>query len=212
MSRLVKRLIDVATALIGLIALSLLMAVVAVAIRLTMGPPVLFRQSRIGLHGRPFDLLKFRTMTESTDETGTLRQDHERLTRLGKFLRKTSLDELPQLWNVLKGEMSIVGPRPLPVEYLSLYSCDRHRRHQVPQGIIGWAGVKGRNLNTWDKKFELDLWYVDNWSLLLDAKIVCMSLFTVLSGAGVSQEGFATAPKLTADTHEETDTEGSAHT
>jgi sugar transferase EpsL len=211
MSRLVKRIIDVAAAMIGLIGLAVIMAAVAVAIRLTMGSPVLFRQSRIGLHGRPFELLKFRTMIESTDETGTLRPDHERLTRLGKFLRKTSLDELPQLWNVLKGEMSIVGPRPLPVEYLSLYSNERHRRHEVPQGIVGWAGVKGRNLNTWDKKFELDLWYVNNWSLLLDAKIVCMAFLTVLSGAGVSQEGFATAPKLTADTHEESDTEGSAN-
>jgi len=135
---------------------------------------------------------KFRTMTDDRDADGCTLPDHCRLTRLGCILRKTSLDELPQLWNVLKGEMSFIGPRPLPVEYLELYTQEQFRRHSVPQGVVGWASVRGRNLNTWEKKFELDLWYVDHWSLWLDFKIFVMALATVVRGAGVNEEGHAT--------------------
>lgn len=147
--------------------------------------------------GRPFDMPKLRTMTDAVDEHGQLLPDEERLTRLGAFLRRTSLDELPQVWSVLKGDMSIIGPRPLPVDYLSLYTPEQYRRHSVPAGIVGWASVRGRNLNSWEKKFELDLWYVDNWSLLLDFKILLTAIPTAISGSGVSAEGLATAPKFT---------------
>jgi len=136
-------------------------------------------------------------MTEGRDKAGCLLPDDQRLTRLGNALRKTALDELPQLWNVLKGEMSFIGPRPLPVEYWDLYSTEQRRRHEVPPGIVGWAGVNGRNANTWEKKFELDLWYVDHWSLLLDLKVFFLAFLTVLSGSGVNQEGHATCGRFT---------------
>lgn len=197
MARKIKRSFDIVAALLGLMLLSPVLLAVATTVRLTMGSPVLFCQSRSGLNGRPFYLRKFRSMTEGRDEAGCLLPDSQRLTRLGRALRRTGLDELPQLWNVLKGEMSFIGPRPLPVEYWDLYSTDQRRRHEVPPGIVGWAGVNGRNANTWEKKFELDLWYVNHWSLLLDAKIFFMAFLTVLSGSGVNQEGHATCGRFT---------------
>ncbi len=188
---------DIALSLAAIVVLAPIMAIIALAIRDRMGNPVIFRQSRAGLHGRPFTLLKFRTMVEGVDSAGCPLPDAERLTRLGRLLRRTSLDEMPQLWNVLRGDMSLVGPRPLPAEYLDLYNAEQNRRHDVPQGIVGWAGVKGRNLNSWEKKFALDLWYVDNWSLGLDLKILFMTVVTVLRGSGVSAEDHATCSPFT---------------
>jgi sugar transferase EpsL len=197
MSRQIKRGMDILFALAGTIVLAPVMAFVALAIRARMGKPVIFRQIRAGQHGRPFILLKFRTMAQATDSAGHLLPDAMRLTPLGRLLRRTSLDELPQLWNVLRGDMSLVGPRPLPVEYLDLYTPEQNRRHDVPQGIVGWAAVQGRNLNSWEKKFALDLWYVDNWSLWLDLRILCMTVVTVLKGGGVSAEDHATCAPFT---------------
>jgi lipopolysaccharide/colanic/teichoic acid biosynthesis glycosyltransferase len=195
--RRVKRMLDLLIALVALIVLAPVIGIVMVVIRLVMGSPVIFRQRRAGMFGRPFDMLKFRTMSDARDDQGQLLPDEQRLTRLGAFLRRTSLDELPQLWSVLKGDMSLIGPRPLPVEYLPLYTPDQYRRHTVPAGIVGWASVCGRNLNTWEKKFELDLWYVDNWSLLLDLRIMLKAVPTAISGSGVSAEGAATCSKFT---------------
>lgn len=197
MARNLKRSFDIIAASLGLIFLSPVLLAVATAVRLTMGSPILFRQSRSGLNGRPFYLWKFRSMTDARNDTGSLLPDGRRLTRLGSVLRKTGLDELPQLWNVLKGDMSFIGPRPLPVEYWDLYSAEQRRRHEVPPGIVGWAGVNGRNANTWERKFELDLWYVDHWSFSLDVKIFFMAILTVLSGSGVNQEGYATCGRFT---------------
>jgi len=197
MPRKLKRSLDILAAFLGLILLSPVLAGVAVAVRLGMGSPVLFSQSRSGLQGRPFRLWKFRSMTQDRDEGGGLLPDAQRLTRLGRALRKTALDELPQLWNVFKGDMSFIGPRPLPVEYWDLYTPEQRRRHEVRPGVVGWAGVKGRNANTWEKKFELDLWYVEHWSLSLDAKIFFLAIITVLRGSGVNQEGHATCGRFT---------------
>lgn len=197
MRRGIKRLFDVVVSLLGLVLLAPLMLVLAAAVRWTLGSPVIFCQRRSGLHGRPFFMLKLRTMTQARDSHGSLLPDEERLTRLGGILRRTSLDELPQLWNVLRGEMSLIGPRPLPVDYWNLYNPEQRRRHDVPPGVVGWAGVKGRNANTWEKKFELDLYYVDHWSLLFDAKIFIMAIGTALTGSGVSQEGQATCGVFT---------------
>jgi sugar transferase EpsL len=196
-SRTIKRMADILIAGTALVCFSPIIAVTACLIWVTMGAPVVFRQRRAGFLGQPFDMTKFRTMTEERDEKGQLLSDSERLTRLGAFLRRTSIDELPQLWSVLKGDMSIIGPRPLPVEYLGLYTPEQSRRHTVPQGMVGWASVRGRNTNSWEKKFELDLWYVDNWSLLLDVKIFFMAIATVLSGKGVNEEGSATSSSFT---------------
>jgi sugar transferase EpsL len=192
-----KRLIDVMLALSGLVVLAPVIAGLALAVRAALGSPVIFRQQRSGIHGRSFWMLKFRSMTDERDPQGRLLPDDQRLTGLGRMLRKTSLDELPQLWNVLKGEMSLIGPRPLPVEYWDLYTREQRRRHSVPPGVVGWAGVNGRNANTWEKKFELDLYYVDHWSLVLDAQIFVMAISTALSGSGVSQVGEATCGVFT---------------
>jgi sugar transferase EpsL len=197
LSQRIKRLADILISGTALVCLSPIMAVTACLIRFTLGSPVIFRQRRAGFLGRPFDMTKFRTMTDERDEKGELLPDSQRLTGLGAFLRKTSIDELPQLWSVLKGDMSIIGPRPLPVEYLDLYTSEQSRRHTVPQGMVGWASVRGRNTNSWERKFELDLWYVDNWSLLLDIKIFLMAVATVLSGKGVNEEGSATSSSFT---------------
>lgn len=188
-----KRILDVVLALVGLVVLWPVLIVSAVAVYLSMGWPVIFRQERAGFRGRPFMLSKFRTMTDVRDEAGQLLSDEHRLTRVGVFLRRTSLDELPQLWNVLKGDMSVIGPRPLPVKYLSRYTSEQMRRHDVPQGLVGWAGVNGRNAISWEKKFALDVWYADNRSLWLDTKIFFMAVVTVLSGHGISEENQATA-------------------
>ena len=175
-----------------MIVLSSVLIALAAAIRWKLGSPVLFRQQRPGLSGRPFWLLKFRTMTDARDAGGVLLPDAQRLTAFGRFLRGSSLDELPELINVLKGEMSLVGPRPLLMQYLDRYTPEQARRHEVRPGITGWAQVNGRNAITWEEKFKLDVWYVDNWSLWLDIKIIAMTIWKILKREGISQPGQAT--------------------
>ena len=187
-----KRILDVALAALALVVLSPALALIALLARLKLGSPVVFRQQRPGLHGRPFLVLKFRTMTDARDAEGKLLADAERLTRLGRFLSSTSLDELPGLFNVLKGDMSLVGPRPLLMQYLERYTPEQARRHEVKPGFTGWAQVNGRNALTWEKKFALDVWYVDNLSLWLDLKIIALTAWKTLTREGVSQEGQAT--------------------
>ena len=194
--KILKRLFDVTSSLAFLILLSPLLAGIAALARLLLGSPVFVRQLRPGLHGRPFTLLKFRTMTEARDPAGNLLPDEQRLTRLGRFLRRTSLDELPELINVLKGEMSLVGPRPLLTQYLDRYTPEQARRHEVKPGITGWAQINGRNALTWEEKFKLDVWYVDHRSLALDLKILLLTPFSALRGYGVSAEGHATMPEF----------------
>jgi lipopolysaccharide/colanic/teichoic acid biosynthesis glycosyltransferase len=172
------------------------LAAVAVAIRVRMGSPVLFRQDRPGLQGRPFRLAKFRTMRAAAGPTGRPLPDGERLTALGRFLRASSLDELPQLWNVLAGDLSLVGPRPLLMQYLARYSPEQARRHEVRPGITGWAQVNGRNALSWEEKFALDVWYVDHWSLALDLRILALTALQVLRRSGISREGYATMPEF----------------
>lgn len=191
-----KRLLDLALVIPGLLLLSPLLGLLWVAVRLSLGSPVLFRQERPGRYGTPFTLLKFRTMTDARDAEGNLRPDEQRLTRLGRFMRRTSLDELPELLNVLRGEMSLVGPRPLLMRYLGRYTPEQMRRHDVAPGITGWAQVNGRNALTWERKFELDLWYVDHQSLRLDLKILALTLIKALRREGISREGHATAPEF----------------
>lgn len=183
-----KRLVDVTVSLSALVVLWPVMAVTALLVALYMGRPVLFRQVRPGLQGRPFTCLKFRTMTDARDAAGELRPDSERMTLLGRCLRKASLDELPQLWNVLRGDMSLVGPRPLLMEYLPNYTPDQQRRHDVLPGITGWAQVKGRNVVTFGDRLKLDLWYVDHWSLGLDLKILALTLVAVARSKGVKMD------------------------
>ena len=187
-----KRLFDLILSIPALILLSPVMGVVALAIRLTMGRPVLFRQARPGLYNKPFTLIKFRTMIDANDAAGVPLPDAQRLTSLGRFLRSTSLDELPELWNVLRGDMSLVGPRPLLTQYLGRYTPEQGRRHEVRPGITGWAQVNGRNAITWEQKFDLDVWYVDHMSLELDARILTLTLWKVLKREGIFQEGQAT--------------------
>lgn len=192
-----KRIVDILGAGLGLLLLSPVLAIVAYKIRRDMGSPVLFRQTRPGLHGKPFQMVKFRTMRNATDAEGKPLPDAERLTKLGQFLRSSSLDELPELWNVLKGEMSLVGPRPLLMEYMPLYSVEQARRHEVRPGVSGWAQVNGRNAISWDEKFALDVWYVDNRSLWLDLKIIWLTIRKVIKRDGISAAGEATMPKFT---------------
>ena len=191
-----KRFVDLAGAAVGLLLLAPLFLSIALAIFLGMGCPVLFRQKRPGLRGKPFVIYKFRTMVNEWEEHGSPLDDERRLTALGQFLRSTSLDELPELFNVLKGEMSLVGPRPLLMEYLERYTPEQARRHEAKPGITGWAQVNGRNALTWKKKFEFDVWYVDHWSLWLDFKILWMTLIGVLKREGISAERHATMPKF----------------
>lgn len=179
----------------GIVVLFPLFVAVGLAVRLTMGSPIFFRQCRPGRGGKAFTLLKFRTMTLESDHDGTS-SDADRLTPLGRFLRQSSLDELPELFNVLKGEMSMVGPRPLLMEYLPLYNSEQARRHEVRPGITGWAQVNGRNAIQWQEKFELDLWYVDHQSFRLDLRILWMTMAGVISGRGVSQPGHATMERF----------------
>lgn len=193
---MIKRCFDVLVALGLLLALSLPLLVLALLVRRRLGSPVLFRQVRPGLNGRPFEMVKFRTMNNARDQDGQLLPDADRLTPLGLWLRSTSLDELPELWNVLKGEMSLVGPRPLLMEYLTLYSPDQARRHEVRPGITGWAQVNGRNALDWPERFQLDVWYVDNRSLMLDLRILWLTLRKVLVREGISASGDATMPKF----------------
>ena len=192
-----KRTLDICIAIVGLVVLAPVMATIAVLVAWNTGTPVLFRQARPGRHGRLFTLLKFRTMRDAVDTNGRQRPDHERLTPLGLFLRRSSLDELPELWNVLVGQMSLVGPRPLLPEYLPLYSPEQARRHEVRPGITGWAQVNGRNAISWEDKFRHDVWYVDHRSLRLDLRILWMTLRSVMRSEGISQPGFATAERFT---------------
>ena len=196
-NNVVKRAIDIVAALLGLVLLFPLIILISIIVLIVLGRPVFFCQQRPGLSGRPFTLIKFRTMNNKVDNSGDLHNDAERLTRFGRFLRSTSLDELPELWNVLKGEMSLVGPRPLLMEYLPLYSPAQARRHEIKPGITGWAQVNGRNALTWEEKFKLDVWYVDNRSLYLDIKILLLSIVRVFSRDGISAEGEATVFKFT---------------
>ena len=189
-----KRALDIVVSLGALVVLSPLILGIALLIRHQMGSPVLFRQTRPGLHGQPFEMIKFRTMLDAFDQDARPLPDAERLTPLGRWLRATSLDELPELWNVLKGEMSLVGPRPLLMEYLPLYTPAQARRHEVRPGITGWAQVNGRNALSWEEKFALDVWYVDNQSLWLDLKILASTLWKVLKREGISAAGEATMP------------------
>ncbi len=192
-----KRLFDFTAALLGLMALALPLCVLAWLVRRKLGSPVLFRQVRPGLHGQPFEMVKFRTMTDARGPDGALLPDAERITLFGRFLRASSLDELPELWNVLKGDMSLVGPRPLLMEYLPLYTPEQARRHTVRPGVTGWAQVNGRNAISWEEKFALDTWYVDHQSLVLDIKILWLTVKKVLVREGISAAGEATMGKFT---------------
>jgi sugar transferase EpsL len=198
-SQAIKRVVDIVGASVGIILLAPVMLAVALLVLLTMGRPVLFRQQRPGLRGKPFTLYKFRTMRDARSASGELLPDELRLTTFGKWLRSTSLDELPELFNVLKGEMSLVGPRPLLMEYLPRYSPEQARRHEVKPGITGWAQVNGRNALSWEEKFRLDVWYVDRWNLWLDMKILLLTIWKVLKREGISAEGSATMPVFTGD-------------
>jgi lipopolysaccharide/colanic/teichoic acid biosynthesis glycosyltransferase len=191
-----KRCMDRVGAAVGLLCLAPVMALMALLIWATMGRPVFFRQVRPGRGGRTFQILKFRTMLDARDADGDWLPDEQRLTRTGRFLRALSLDEFPQLWNVLRGDMSLVGPRPLLVEYLPRYSAEQARRHDVLPGITGWAQVNGRNALDWDERFRLDVWYVDHWSLTLDVKILALTLLRVVQRQGVSYAGDATLFKF----------------
>lgn len=191
-----KRLTDVVASASALVILSPVLAVVALMVRCRMGTPVLFRQVRPGLHGRAFEMIKFRTMRDATDAEGRLLSDAERLTPFGRWLRATSLDELPELWNVLKGEMSLVGPRPLLMDYLPLYSPEQRRRHEVRPGVTGWAQINGRNAISWEEKFILDVWYVDNRSFGLDLKILVLTVKRILQRDGITAQSSATAERF----------------
>jgi lipopolysaccharide/colanic/teichoic acid biosynthesis glycosyltransferase len=194
---MIKRLFDIAAASSALVVLAPVYAVTAYKVKKNLGSPVLFRQVRPGLHGKPFEMLKFRSMKDAVDAEGNVLPDSERLTDFGKRLRDSSLDELPELWNVIKGDMSLVGPRPLLMEYLPLYNDEQKRRHHVRPGITGYAQVNGRNAIGWDEKFALDAWYVDNQSLWLDIKILAKTVKKVVIKDGISAEGDATMPKFT---------------
>jgi sugar transferase EpsL len=192
-----KRFVDFMLSLLGLLALAPLILLLMLLVRIRLGVPVFFTQTRPGQDGKPFRMVKFRTMTDARDGYGNLLPDAERLTQFGMFMRASSLDELPELWNVLKGEMSLVGPRPLLMEYLPLYSPDQARRHEVRPGITGWAQVNGRNAISWEEKFEYDVWYVDHQSFALDMKILFMTLAGLFQRTGISHGEHATMPRFT---------------
>ncbi len=198
-----KRSFDLLLSLFGLLALALPLLVLTWLVRRKLGSPTFFTQERPGLHGKPFRMVKFRTMTQARGADGQLLPDALRVTSFGRFLRASSLDELPELWNVLKGDMSLVGPRPLLMEYLPLYTSEQARRHQVRPGITGWAQVNGRNAISWEDKFKLDVWYVDNRSLWLDIKILWLTVKKVLVRDGISAAGEATMPRFTGSQAEE---------
>lgn len=194
---MLKRLFDIFVCVIALFLLSPVMAFVAWKISKKLGSPVLFRQVRPGLNGKPFTMIKFRTMRDAVDKDGNPLPDSERMTPFGNFLRSTSLDELPELWNVLKGDMSLVGPRPLLMEYLPLYSAEQYRRHEVRPGVTGWAQINGRNAISWEDKFKLDIWYVNKRSFWLDIKILFLTIKKVLVRDGINAEGEATMSRFT---------------
>jgi len=192
-----KRVIDVVIALTALVVLSPVLVIIAIIVRWQLGSPVFYVQQRAGRHGRPFRLVKFRTMLDDPGATGGAREDEARLTPFGRMLRASSLDELPELWNVLRGDMSLVGPRPLLLDYLPLYNAEQMRRHDVRPGITGWAQVNGRNSQSWEDRFRLDVWYVDNRSLWLDARILAVTVLKVLRREGINAAGQATMVRFT---------------
>lgn len=194
---MIKRLFDFIVSLTALIILSPILLVVVILVRFNLGRPVFFRQTRPGLNEKPFEMIKFRTMREAYDSTGKPLPNHKRLTRFGKLLRASSLDELPELWNVLKGDMSLVGPRPLLMEYLPLYSEEQRKRHSVRPGITGWAQVNGRNAISWEQRFELDNWYVNNHNFWLDIKILFLTIHRVFSRSDINAGENVTMPKFT---------------
>lgn len=191
-----KRIFDLVVASAALVVLAIPLLVLMLLVRVNLGSPVFFRQQRPGLHGVPFEMVKFRTMTELREPDGTLLSDAERLTRFGQALRASSLDELPELWNVIRGEMSLVGPRPLLMEYLPLYTPQQARRHEVRPGITGWAQVNGRNAIDWEQKFTLDVWYVDHHNLILDLRILGLTVLKILKREGINQAGEATVEQF----------------
>lgn len=191
-----KRFLDIGLTVVALALLAPVMMVITLLVRLKLGVPVLFRQQRPGLGGKPFTLYKFRTMTDKRDDQGNLLPDADRLTAFGKFLRSTSLDELPELFNVLKGDMSLVGPRPLLMEYLPRYTPEQMRRHEVRPGITGWAQVNGRNALSWEEKFQMDVWYVEHCSFWLDLKILWLTLIALVKREGITAQDHATMPKF----------------
>lgn len=193
----IKRALDVLLSLLAILLLSPVYLVIALSILMTMGRPILYKQARPGYQAKVFYIMKFRTMNQAADADGLLLPDELRITRLGSFLRRTSLDEIPEFINVLSGDMSLVGPRPLLVAYLPLYSTRQAMRHQVRPGITGWAQVNGRNLLSWEQKFEMDVWYIENWTLLLDFKILFMTVWTILSRKGIAADDHATMPIFT---------------
>ncbi len=193
---ILKRIFDLTLTLLGLVVVAPILLILSILVRIYHGAPIIFSQKRPGYCGTPFHIYKFRTMTNTRDQAGNLLPDAERLTRLGRFLRASSLDELPELFNVLRGEMSLVGPRPLLMQYLERYSPEQARRHNVLPGITGWAQVNGRNALTWEDKFRLDVWYVEHWSLWLDVKILFLTVWKVFKREGISQPGHATAEEF----------------
>lgn len=203
MHKLLKRLFDITASAAGLIILSPVFLILIYLIKKNLGSPVFFTQERPGLNGKPFKMIKFRSMRDAVDSDGNPLPDSERLTPFGKKLRATSLDELPELWNVLKGEMSLVGPRPLLMHYLPLYNDFQNRRHEMKPGVTGWAQVNGRNALSWDEKFAHDVWYIDNHSFWLDMKILLLTVKKVFIKEGISAEGEATMPYFTGNDHEQ---------
>jgi len=197
-----KRLFDLISSFIGLLFLLPVIILIVLLVRLKIGSPIFFKQARPGLNGEIFNMYKFRTMTNECDKNGALKPDSARLTKFGQFLRSTSLDELPGLWSTLKGDMSLVGPRPLLIEYLPLYSKKQSRRHEIKPGITGWAQVNGRNAISWDEKFRLDVWYVDNQTIWLDLKIIWLTLKKVIVRDGISASNDATMPTFTGNRDE----------
>jgi len=191
-----KRPLDLLAGILTLVVISPLLLLIYALLRLTIGAPVIFRQTRPGYQGRPFVIYKFRTMTDQRDVTGRLLADEKRTTRVGQIVRSCSLDELPEIFNVLRGEMSFVGPRPLLMQYLGRYTREQARRHEVTPGITGWAQVNGRNALTWDKRFELDVWYVDHQSFALDVRILGLTLWKVIKREGINREGYVSAPEF----------------
>ncbi|NJN15524.1 MAG: sugar transferase [Oscillochloris sp.] len=198
-----KRLFDIALTLPALLILLPIMLLIATLVRVYLGSGVIFKQQRPGLYGKPFHIIKFRSMNDARDAAGRLLPDSERLTAFGKFLRSTSLDELPELWKVITGEMSLVGPRPLKMEYLNRYTPHQRRRHEVRPGITGWAQVNGRNAISWEERFHLDVWYVENCSLWLDIKILFLTVVKVFKREGISAEGHATMPAFVGSQQQE---------
>jgi len=196
MSQRIKRVFDILVASFVLLSGAPVLLLIGLAVRLKLGTPILFQQMRPGLCGRPFILYKFRTMRDAVAPDGTLLSDAERLTRFGRFLRSTSLDELPELWNVLRGDMSLVGPRPLLMQYLDRYTPEQMRRHEVLPGVTGWAQVNGRNAIDWEQRFQLDVWYVDHWSLWLDLRIILLTMKKIVTREGITAEGHAVMPEF----------------